>query len=88
MKLESNEQLIARKEIKSAIEVLLQACQKHNAAFIGFAYSVDPLFIIRFGNITETNHAFFDLLARMERMTMASQRAGNMVDDPLDQGAN
>ena len=85
---ETQEQLIARKELKSALETLQEVAAKHKAAFCGFVFSIDPVFIMRFGNVSESGDDYFNLLRRLEEMSRQSIKAGNVVNDPLGEKGN
>lgn len=83
--IETNEQKIARKEIKAAIENLLQACRNNNAAFCGFAWGINPMFLIRFGNVKEDGPDFTALLLKLEDLTNEKKDAGLVMKDPLSE---
>ena len=76
---ETNEQRIARIEIKLAVETMLRACERNNVAFLGFAFGVDPPIIVEFGNVTEKGEQFRELLNKL--CDMVQEREA--VQDPL-----
>lgn len=82
---ETTEQRIARKEIKLAIEGLLQACSNNNAAFCGFVWGVDPPILVRFGNVKEQGADFTALLLKLETIVNEKQESKLVVNDPLSQ---
>ena len=53
-----------------------------------FVFSVEPVFIMRFGNVNETGDDFFNLLRRLETISRASIKAGNAINDPLGEKGN
>ena len=80
---ETNEQYIARKEIKSALEVLQEVCKRNKAAYVGFVMSAEPPLIIRFGNVTEQGADFAALLLKLTEIADEKEAIGNVVKDPL-----
>jgi hypothetical protein len=80
---ETNEQRIARIEIKDALEALLQACQNNKAGFCGFVWGTDPPIIIRFGNVNETGPDFTALLLKLEDLVNERLDRGVVINDPL-----
>lgn len=79
---ETNEQRIARIEVKMAIEDMLRACGHNNMLFCGFAYGADPPIIIEFGNVTEKGDDFRKLLNSLCDLVEEPQR--EIVHDPLN----
>ena len=65
IKNETNEQLIARTEIKAALAGLMRVVNKNHAALTGFVWGVDPPMIIRFGNVTEQGPDFTAMLVKL-----------------------
>jgi len=82
---QTNEQVIAGAEIKAAIEVLDQACKNNKMAFVGFAYGVDPLLLVRFGNVAETGAAFTGLLLRLDEMAADRIASGHVLKSSLNE---
>ncbi len=79
---ETNEQRIARIEVKMAIESMLKACGHNNTLFCGFAYGADPPIIVEFGNVTEKGADFRALLNQLCDMVEEPER--EIVHDPLN----
>jgi hypothetical protein len=80
---ETNEQLIARKEIKDALETLLRACQRNKAAFVGFVFGTDPPILLQFGNVKETGSELTALLVGLGDLADEKEQDGLTLKDPL-----
>ena len=80
---ESDDQRVAHAAIKSAIEHLNKVVNIHNAAFVGYAWGVDPVLLIKFGNVTETGPDATALLLKLEDMANQKIDEGLVIRDPL-----